>query len=55
MCLMVLLSNDFILIPSVDIFVADLKFDELFVELLQGRLIMLNSQGLIVHGRSVKS
>lgn len=55
MGLMVLLSNDFVLVPSVDIFVAELKLDELLIELFQGRLIVLDSQGLIVHRRSVKS
>jgi len=41
MSLMIFFSNYFVLIPPVNILIADLKLNELFIELLKLRQIVL--------------
>lgn len=48
-------TDDFILVPSVKVLVADFQLDELLVEFLEGRLIVLYAQCLIVHGRGIEA
>jgi len=54
MCLMILLTNYLILIPSIDKLIAYLKLDKLLIELFKRRLIVLYPQRLIIHGRSIE-
>lgn len=42
--------NNLVLFPSVKVFVAYLQLQEVLIHLLQTWFVVLNSQGLVVHG-----